>query len=131
MIVADEVQKAVECKDAQLGLKGMALFAGLTGGDGARNDNVPKDGGSAGSTGSPRSVIGGERQNVGDLVNGAKLAIEFPDARVGDQRNGERAARLRGRDRAKPSRQAAVADRAAAPVGDVDEQFIIGVFHSG
>lgn len=120
MIVADEVQKAVKCKDAQLGLQGMALFPGLAGGNATRNDDVAQDGGATGSPRSTGSVIGGKRQNVGGLVNAAKLAIEFPDARVGDQRNGERAARLRGRDRAKPSRQAAVADRASARVGDVD-----------
>ena len=82
VVVAGEVEQAVENQHLDLGGEGMALFEGLTERGGDRDGQVAGDFFGA-------NAIGGEGKHVGGLVFTAELAVEAADGEVGGELHGD------------------------------------------
>ena len=96
VIIAKKVQQAVQRQHPKLGRRADARPAAP---DGRATPAAITT-----SPSSPR-LLGRKRQHVGRLRPCAVSAVERADARVGDHRDGHRAARAGRRDRCEPARQ--------------------------
>jgi len=89
VVVAGEVEQAVEDEDLQFAGEGVALIGGLAAG------GFNADGEVAGQL-FCANAFGGERENVGGFVFAAELAVEFADGGIGGEEDGDFAAEADG-----------------------------------
>jgi hypothetical protein len=82
VVVASQMEQAMEHEYFDLGGEGMSLFDGLTEGGGNADGEVAGEVFSA-------DASGGEGENVGGLVFAAKLTIEAANGGVGGEQDGD------------------------------------------
>jgi hypothetical protein len=116
VIVAQEVQQAVQSQHPVLGRDGVPFGAGLTGRDAARNDDISQWLRAYG----PRLRAHGKGQYIRRGVLAAERAIQRSDGSVGDERDGDGASRAQRCRPSEPARQPWRGDAAPETVGDRD-----------
>ena len=115
VIVAEEVEEAVEGEDPQLGGVGVSRLAGLPPGHAGGDGDVAQERVAVG-----HPVRRREREDVSGAIDPGKVAVQPPDRPVVDERDAEGSTgRARGRG-PQPCRQARGPDGTAGAVGDRD-----------
>ena len=129
VIVAEQMEEAVQGEDTQLGELRVACAHGLASRDAAGDDDLAEqtvyDDGygrrrRCGSRRRPRPPAWSaglrEAEDVGRTIDAAVLTIEAPDPGVAHERQAHDAARARGRHAREPARHARRRQTASAPV---------------
>ena len=111
VIIAKEVQQAMEREDSKLSAKRVPRLPRLRAGHADPDDDIAES----------APLAGGKRENVGGTVFATELSVESADALIGDESDGHAAAGSCGGNGRQPACEARSAYTAARD--DVDLQF--------
>lgn len=115
MIVAQKVQNAMQCKDAQLCPEGVPLLTGLARRDPDRNRNVPKRRGQLAISANDSVRIYLKRKYIRGFINTAKRRVHGAHAPIADDGDIYRTAGGAWCGTRQPGREAAGSRRQSSP----------------